>query len=89
MEKCVYNQLTVYLEKNNLLSSQQFGFRKVKSTELAATLSFDDVHRVMDRGEHTGTIFSDLNKVFDTVSQCFAQQTFSIWYLWLRKRTIF
>ena len=68
MEKCIYNQLTVYLEKNNLLSSRQFGFRKDKSTELAATLFFDDVHRAMDRGELTGTIFIDLSKAFDTVS---------------------
>ena len=68
MEKCIYNQLTVYLEKNNLLSSRQFGFRNGKSTELAATLFFDDVHRAMDRGELTGTIFIDLSKAFDTVS---------------------
>ena len=68
MEKGIYNQLTVYLEKNNLLSSRQFGFRKGKSTELAATLFFDDVHRAMDRGELTGTIFIDLSKAFDTVS---------------------
>ena len=68
MEKGIYSQLTVYLEKNNLLSSRQFGFRKGKSTELAATLFFDDVHRAMDRGELTGTIFIDLSKAFDTVS---------------------
>ena len=68
MEKCIYNELTVYLEKNNLLSSRQFGFRNGKSTELAATLFFDDVHRAMDRGELTGTIFIDLSKAFDTVS---------------------
>ena len=67
MEKCIYNQLTVYLEKNDMLSSQQFGFRKGKSTELAATLFFDDAHRAMDRDELTGTIFIDLSKAFDTV----------------------
>ena len=44
MEKCIYNQLTVCLEKNNLLLSRQFGFRKGKLTELAATLFFDHVH---------------------------------------------
>ena len=74
MEKCIDKQLTVYLENNNLLSSRQFGFRKGKLTELAATLFFDDVHRVTGRGELTGSIFIDK-------SQCFAQQAFSIWYL--------
>ena len=77
LEKCIYNQLTVCLEKNNLLSSWQFGFRKDKSTELAATLFFDDFHRAIDRGELTGTIFIDSNKAFDTVltlllTHCFA-----------------
>ena len=68
MEKCIYNQLTVYLEKNNLLLSRQFGFRKSKLTELAAILFFDHVHRAMDRGDLTDTIFIDLSKAFDTVS---------------------
>ena len=68
MEKYIYNLLTVYLEKNNLRSSRQFGFRNGKSTELAAALFFDDVHRAMDRGELTGAIFIDLSKAFETVS---------------------
>ena len=68
MERCVYNQLTDYLEKNNLLSPRQFGFRKGRSTELAATLFFDEVHKAMDKGQLTGTLFIDLSKAFDTVS---------------------
>lgn len=68
MERCIYNQLTEYLEKNDLLSPRQFGFRKEKSTEMAANLFFDDVHRAMNRGQLTGTLFIDLSKAFDTVS---------------------
>ena len=68
MERCIYNQLTEYLEKNNLLSARQFGFRKGKSTEMAANLFFDDVYRAMNRGQLTGTLFVDLSKAFDTVS---------------------
>ena len=60
--------MTDYLEKNNLLSPRQFGFRKGKSTELAATLFFDEVHKAMDKGQLTGTLFIDLSKAFDTVS---------------------
>jgi hypothetical protein len=68
MEKCVYNQLIGYLESNNLLSTRQFGFRKRRSTESAATLFLDEVHKAMDKGQLTGTIFIDLSKAFDTVS---------------------
>ena len=51
-----------------MLSSLQFGFRKGKLTELAATRFFDDVHEALDRGELLGTIFIDLSKAFDSVS---------------------
>ena len=33
LERCVYNKLIEDLEANSLLSSQQFGFRKKRSTE--------------------------------------------------------
>ena len=68
MERCVFNQLTDYFERNNLLSHRQFGFRKGRSTELAATFFFDEVHKAMDKGQLTGTLFIDLSKAFDTVS---------------------
>ena len=89
MEKCIYNQLNVYLEKNNLLSSRQFGFRKDKSTELAATLFFDDVHRAMDRGELTGTIFIDLSKAFDTVSHSALLSKLSAYGICGREKELF
>ena len=56
LEKCVYDQVVLHLESNHLLSSQQFGFRKNISTELAATYFIDDVRKNMNRGDYTGTI---------------------------------
>lgn len=67
-EKCFCRQLTDYLENLNLLSNFQFGFRKKRNTELAATLFMDSIRRNMDRGELTGSIFIDLSKAFDSLS---------------------
>ena len=35
LEWCVYNQLICHLESHNMLSSEQYGFRKKRSTEIA------------------------------------------------------
>ena len=68
LEKCVHTQVMSYLESNNLLSIYQFGFRKNRSTELAATYFVDNIRRSMDNGELTGAIYIDLSKAFDTIS---------------------
>ena len=64
LEKCVYSQTMSYLEQNNLLSNQQFGFRKNHSTELAATLFLDNIRK----DKLCGAVFVDLCKAFDTIS---------------------
>ena len=37
LEKAVHNQLVNYLESNNLLSRNQYGFQKGHSTQAAVT----------------------------------------------------
>ena len=67
LEKCVQSQLIEYLEKNNLLSQNQFGFHKYQSTELAAVWFTGQIRRSMDAGMLTGAIYVDMSKAFDTV----------------------
>ena len=67
-EKCIHHQLMTFLEENKLLSATQFGYRKKRNTELAATLLLDEIRRNMDKGQVTGSIFIDLSKAFDTLS---------------------
>lgn len=67
MEKAVHNQLSEYLESNNLLSEKQFGYRKKRSTELATALLLYDIRQAADKGKITGAIFIDLSKAFDTL----------------------
>lgn len=52
MEKAVHNQLSEYLESNNLLSEKQFGYRKKRSTELAKALLLDDIRKAADKGKN-------------------------------------
>ena len=68
IEKLVHHQLSSYLENNNLLHESQFGFRKGRSTELAATLFTDNVKRKVDEGKLVGAVFLDLTKAFDTLN---------------------
>ena len=67
-EKCIHSQISQFLEEKNLLSQTQFGFRKQRKTELAATLFLDEIRLNMNDGFMTGAIFIDLSKAFDTLS---------------------
>ena len=67
LEKCIHSQVSKFLEEKNILSETQFGFRKQRNTELAATLFLDEVRENMNRGEMTGVIFVDLSKAFDSL----------------------
>ena len=57
-----------HLERNNLLSDAQFGYRKKRSTDVAATLFVENKRKNIDIGKLVGAIFIDLTKAFDTVS---------------------
>ena len=67
IEKIVHSQLYGYMEQNNLLCDQQFGFRKKRSTEIAATLFFGDIKQYVNDNGLAGAIFIDLCKAFDTI----------------------
>ena len=58
LERCVNNQLIRHLELHN---TQQYGFRKKRSTEIATVLFLDEIHKPMDRGNLTGALFVDLS----------------------------
>jgi hypothetical protein len=66
-EKIIYKRLYLHLNNNNILVSQQFGFREKLSTEmpiytfLRNILSRDKKHNVVG-------LFCDLQKVFDCVN---------------------
>ena len=63
----VHTQLYDFLQENNLLATNQFGFRRGRSTMLALTQFTDEVLGNMDNGRVNGVVFIDLKKDFDIV----------------------
>ena len=67
-EKIIYNRMIEFIDQNNILSPNQFGFRKGLSTESAIIQFIDNVHKGLDKRHHTIAIFMDLSKAFDVLS---------------------
>ena len=66
LEKIVCNRLSNYLEKNNLLSKFQFGFRKEHSTLHPMVHFMNKITAALENKMHTIAIFCDLRKAFDS-----------------------
>ena len=68
LEKIVANQLTEYLETNNLLSETQHGFRPKLSTETALLKISDRIYNNIDNKRISLLLLLDLSKAFDSVN---------------------
>ena len=67
LEGVVYNRLMNYIDINQILFRNQYGFRKNHSTTLALINLYDKISAGFDTNKHTVGIFLDLSKAFDTV----------------------
>ena len=63
----MYNRLLHYLQGNDLLSSNQFGFREKHSTYMALARLLDGITSELEQKRHCIGIFIDLSKAFDTL----------------------
>ena len=68
LEKLMYNRLISFIDKNQILSKHQYGFRKNRSTELAIIELVEKITKGIDGGKYTMGIFLDLSKAFDTIN---------------------
>ena len=64
----MYNRLIDFIDKKQILSKHQYGFRKNRSTELAIIELVDNITKGIDQGKYTLGIFLDLSKAFDTIN---------------------
>ena len=70
-ERCVAQRLMNFLLTFNLISSDQFGFRKGKSTNDAFIKLTEYIYRSLNNKEHCRGIFIDLRKAFDkSITRC-------------------
>jgi len=68
LERAVHHQLIDFLEREELFSNSQYGYRKHRSTEHATIFLTDNIRKSIDKGNLLGALFVDLSKAFDTLS---------------------
>jgi len=67
-EKAIYSRISDFLSKHSILFSDQFGFRKYHSTELALIKFIDTITSSLDSKQYATSNVIDLRKAFDTVN---------------------
>ena len=67
-ERAVHMQVVKYLEDHKLLSGSQYGYRRKRSTEQAATFLCDEICKNVNEGKLVGAVFIDLSRAFDTIN---------------------
>jgi Reverse transcriptase (RNA-dependent DNA polymerase) len=67
LEKLALISLQRFLEENTILSNQQYGFRKNRSTTSAIFKLLNTVGQAIERKNLVGAVMCDLTKAFDTM----------------------
>jgi len=67
-EKLVYNRFIEFIDKNNILIKNQYGFQKNKSTELAVASLVSEITSSFENKKSSYCTFLDFAKAFDTVN---------------------
>ena len=66
LERLMFNKIILYLNKYNILSNSQYGFRPGRSTELALIDVINKLNIAAENNKFSIGIFLDLSKAFDT-----------------------
>ena len=66
-EKILNGRLVKFLENNNLLSKNQFGFRKSRGTQMALTTLYEQIATTQKEKHRCNVVCRDVSKAFDKV----------------------
>ena len=67
LEHIVTSEISSHLNKYNIITDAQHGFRKKRSCESQLILTVDDLAATVDKAGQTDTILLDFSKAFDKV----------------------
>ena len=67
MEQIIHSHIIRHMNKLGLLADSQYGFRKLRTTEIQLILSIDDLVKSLDVREQMDSILLDFSKAFDKV----------------------
>ena len=70
MEHVIYHSIMSHLNRNDVLSGSQHGFRAGYSCSIQLILLIEDLNFHMDHNFQVDMILLDFSKAFDTVSHC-------------------
>lgn len=67
LEKLFDTRLDSFLQKYNIITDNQYGFRKSRSTSLAIIDTVEEITNAIDSKKYVAGLFVDLTKAFDTI----------------------
>ena len=67
-ERLMFNRIYNFVIKHEIISKNQFGFQKGKSTEHAILDLYTNLLQAIEKQHKTSCIFLDFAKAFDTVN---------------------
>uniref|UniRef100_A0A3Q3BKX6 Reverse transcriptase domain-containing protein n=1 Tax=Kryptolebias marmoratus TaxID=37003 RepID=A0A3Q3BKX6_KRYMA len=68
LEKLFVNRLNLFIDKHNILSSSQYGFKSRNSTSMAIMDLIEQITAAVDQKQYCVSVFVDLKKAFDTIN---------------------
>ena len=67
-EKVMYSRLHSVLQEQHILINNQFGFRRLHSSDMALMFMMDTITNAIDDDDYVIGIFFDFSKAFDSVN---------------------